>query len=262
MATEPTVNIRGVLLETINEIIRSGGSPQTHSVLQAVRQKINVPHHGHPIELAILTQWNELFRTGLLAWGMNLSNPEPPFCHVTESGKRALANASRDPSNPEGYLQHLLAQKVALSRVTRSYLTEGLDCYVAGFFKAAAVMVGAAAESMLLELRDLVVSKFEVDLKRTIPKDLKDWKISVIARGLDRMFDAGIDKKTHQKLRDRYDNYWQAFVGQIRTARNDAGHPASIEPVTPDIVHASLLIFPEMAVLANALENWVVDDMK
>lgn len=258
----PAQDFRAVFLETI-AALQGGGKHnlQTHSVFESVKQKVNLPYPGHPMEEAILTQWNELFRTGLLAWGMDLTNPNPPWFHLTEAGRRTLANVNRDPSNPAGYLKHLEAQKVSLSSVTKSYLTEGLDCYVAGLFKASAVMVGAAAESVLLELRDLVASKLD-ELQHPVPKDLKDWKISVIARGLQGVFDAGIDRKTHQKLRDRYDNYWQAFVGQIRTARNDAGHPASVDPITSDIAHASLLAFPEMAGLACALWDWVVDEMK
>src|SRR5439155_12438428 len=59
----------------------------------------------------------------------------PPWFHLTEAGRRALANVNRDPSNPAGYLKHLQTQKVSLSSVTESYLKEGLDCYVAGLFK-------------------------------------------------------------------------------------------------------------------------------
>jgi hypothetical protein len=35
----------------------------------------------------------------------------------------------------------------------------------------------------------------------------------------------------------------------------------SVDPVTPDTVHASLLIFPELPRLANNLSRWVADDL-
>jgi hypothetical protein len=41
------------------------------------------------------------------------------------------------------------------------------------------------------------------------------------------------------------------------TVRNDTGHPESIDPVTPESVHAALLIFPELAKLVANLETWV-----
>ena len=44
---------------------------------------------------------------------------------------------------------------------------------------------------------------------------------------------------------------------QIRMARNEAGHPKSIDAVTPETVHASLLIFPELAKLCHELRSWI-----
>ncbi len=62
---------------------------QQSSVLDAVAKKLGKGFD----EQAILTQWGELFRTGLLAWGLNLSNPYPPFFHLTERVSQALANS-------------------------------------------------------------------------------------------------------------------------------------------------------------------------
>jgi hypothetical protein len=59
-------------------------------------------------EQALLTAWYDLFGSGHLSWGYNLNNPDPPFCHTTEQGRRTLAQISRDPSNPDGYMAHLM----------------------------------------------------------------------------------------------------------------------------------------------------------
>jgi hypothetical protein len=107
-----------------------------NSVLNAATRRL-----GRGNDEAMLTQWGELFRTGLLAWGLNLSNPNPPFFHLTDTGRRALAHLTRDPSNPDGYLRHL-ASMTTVNDVAMSYLREGLDCYVAGLYKAAAVNGG------------------------------------------------------------------------------------------------------------------------
>jgi hypothetical protein len=48
-----------------------------------------------------------------------------------------------------------------LNAVAKSYIIEALECYVAGLFKAAAVMVGCAAEALVLEVRDFVVADLE-----------------------------------------------------------------------------------------------------
>ena len=262
MPTMPTPSVREVLLSLVYEMsaTRKGGNLQQSTLLDAAAKKL-VPYHGNPdLEEAILTQWQELFRTGLLAWGYNLSNPNPPFFHLTDVGRRALANATRDPSNPDGYMRHLDA-RAKIGAVARSYLVESLDCYAAGLFKASAVMVGAAAEAVILDVRLFVQTKYEELGRSDLPSDLNSWKIRTVTSALTRIFNNGIDRKKNAALRERYEAYWSGFATQIRTTRNETGHPTTIEPVTPDAVHASLLIFPELAGLAWALCEWIADGM-
>jgi hypothetical protein len=249
-------SIREVLLLEIKEHeagVRTGGALQQGSVLGGAAQKLGGYDHE-----AILTQWGELFRTGLLAWGMNLSNPNPPFFHLTEHGRKALENGTRDPSNPAGYLRNL-ASVATLNEVAMSYLTEGLDCYVAGLFKAAAVMVGGAAESVILDLRDVAVQRLTA-LGKPVPKPMEDWRIKTVSDAL-RVFIDGHKALLKHDLRDPFEAYWSAFALQIRTVRNEAGHPTTVAPVTPETVHASLLIFPELARLANNLSLWITTDL-
>jgi hypothetical protein len=171
MPQPTTIDIRGLLLAEIKAQEpkdQFGPTLQQGSVLDAIARTFG-QHRGQDLEQAILTQWNELFRTGLLAWGLNLSNPNPPFFHLTERGRQALANLTRDPSNPAGYLRHL-ASIATLDPIAMSYLTEGLECYVAGLFKASAVMIGCASERVILSLRDVAVQKLTA-LGKTIPRE-------------------------------------------------------------------------------------------
>ena len=143
MAQPPIPSIREVLLVVIHEQqpkSQGAASLSQGSVLDEAARRLSA-RHSQDKEEALLTQWGELFRTGILAWGMNLANPNPPHFHVTQRGRQALAGLTRDPSNPAGYLRHL-ATIAQINTVANSYLTEGLECYVAGLYKAAAVMVG------------------------------------------------------------------------------------------------------------------------
>jgi hypothetical protein len=127
-----TISIRELLLEEIQAQQPKSqiDAPLSQtSVLNAAAKRL-----GRGSDEAILTQWGELFRAGLLAWGLNLSNPNPPFFHLTDTGRRALAHLTRDPSNPDGYMRHL-ASLATVNDVAMSYLKEGLDCYVAGLYK-------------------------------------------------------------------------------------------------------------------------------
>jgi len=203
------ISIREVLLAEIKAQEPrdfTGPTLQQTSILNAVARKLGVTQDRRDLEQAILTQWSELFRTGLLAWGLNLSNPNPPFFHLTERGRQALENVARDPSNPAGYLRHL-SSVGHIDSIALSYLKESLDCYVAGLFKAAAK--------------------------------------SQFAR----------------ELRDGFESAWGAVTQQIRSTRNEVGHPSSIDPVTPDTVHASLLLFPELSKLTTGLRTWIINDL-
>lgn len=227
-------------------------------MLSAAATRLGIAHGGRDLELALLTQWSELFRTGVLAWGQSLSSPNAPFFHLTERGREALANLTRDPANPAGYLRHL--NSVAhINPIAQSYLSEALDCYVAGFFKAAAVMTGAAAERVILDLRDATVQKLAV-LNRSLPTGMSDWRVKTMSDSLHK-FLGGCKSKFPRALQEEFDAYWAAFIQQIRATRNEAGHPASIDPVTHDSVHASLLIFPHLVRLANSLDLWVKSDL-
>ncbi|MFN7916699.1 MAG: hypothetical protein U0Q55_15255 [Vicinamibacterales bacterium] len=258
--THPPNSIRDELLKVIDGLQREhDGSLQSKSVLSRTKVALQFPQYeNRELEQSLLTEWGELFRTGVLAWGLNLSNPDPPFFHLTRRGRMALSNLTRDPTNPAGYLRHL-DSIASLNAITESYLHEGLECYRDGRFKAAAVMVGVAAESVVLELRDRVVDRLET-LKRPVPKSLTEWKLKTVTDALTKIFDT-IDRKQAQATRESYDACWAPLVNQIRSARNDAGHPVSIQPVTPDAVHAALLVFPELVRTAAALDAWVLTQM-
>jgi hypothetical protein len=205
-------------------------------------------------EQALLTLWQDLFRTGYLAWGINLNNPDPPFFHLTERGKKSLEDFSRDPVNPVGYLAYV-AKEAKLNPIEQSYLEEALKTFNNDCVKSAAVMTGAAAESLAFVLRDILISKMAT-LKKSPPKDLADGRIKKVLDGLEREISTQ-KSKMPVVLRETFESQWSAFVHQIRLARNDAGHPKSIEPVTFDDAHAALLIFPKLAKLNADLISWI-----
>jgi hypothetical protein len=247
----PQDDLRSTLLAAIADQQRQhDGSLQSGPALTEVRNRLG-NNRGLEFEQGLLTAFSDLFRTGYLAWGLNLSNPNPPFFHTTERGRRALKSFSRDPSNPDGYLAHV--DSVArLTPLVRSYLGEALACYVNDLPKAAAVMVGGAAESLALELRDVLCDRLD-QLGRATPKGFKDWKIKVV---VDAIYTLVSSHKRSIPRWEAVEGYWPAYIQQIRASRNDAGHPSSVDPVTIDTVHASLLIFPELARLAFDLRAW------
>jgi hypothetical protein len=244
-------DIRAVVLEVIASLSQNTHL-QSGSVLQEASRRLARP--DLPTEQALLTVFYDLFRVGYLSWGYNLANSDPPFFHLTEVGRQALALLSRDPANPDGYLAHLRTL-AAIGPVTDSYIAEALNTFNAACFKATAVMVGAAAESLVLAVRDTLVERLQA-LGHAPPPGLQDWRIKRVLATLETTIAA---KKAllPPPLFERFEANWPAVTHQIRTARNEAGHPISVEPVTAEEVHASLLIFPELASLAKQLQAWI-----
>ena len=258
MQTTPdAVTIRRVLLEVIGQYKEPGPGLQSGSALHQVAEKLGFLHDVEK-EQALLTLWHDLFRSGHLAWGYNITNPNPPFCHITEMGRKALQQLSRDPINPEGYISHLRS-KCHLTPIPQSYIEEALRTYNSSCYKATAVMVGCASEAISLELRDALVTKM-TSLGRSVPKDLQDWRIRRVLESLKTELEKQASIMSSD-LRESFDSYWPAFTQQIRAVRNDAGHPNSIDPVTAETVHASLLIFPELAELSSHLSDWISNSL-
>src|SRR5579883_1930176 len=115
-------DIRTILLELINKKELANGNLQTGTILHEISAVLRgggdaygsammnqfAPGVSTGIaEEEVLTIFYDLFRTGYLSWGMNFNNPGSPWFHVTEKGKKALQQLSRDPSNPAGYLLYL-----------------------------------------------------------------------------------------------------------------------------------------------------------
>ena len=120
-------------------------------------------------------------------------------------------------------------------------------------------MIGGAAERIVLGLRDVTVQKLK-SLSLTSPRGMSDWKVKTVSDSLHH-FLSGHKARFPRPLRENFEAYWPAFIQQIRATRNDVGHPMSIDPVTYDAVHASLLVFPEFAKPANNLDLWVTNDL-
>lgn len=243
--------IRQVLLTIIHQDTRS--SLQSGGVLRQAAKELNILAN-EKMQQALLTVFYDLFRSGHLAWGIDIGNVSPPFFHVTEQGRKALQYLSRDPMNPDGYIAHL-STRVSLSAIPSSYIIEALNTYNATCYKATAVMVGCAAEKVILELRDTLVNRMAA-LGHHPSSELKGWKISKVLSSISNILNSK-RSSVPQSLQETYDAYWTAFTGQIRISRNDVGHPASIDPVTQETVHSSLLIFPALAQLASDLEDWI-----
>jgi hypothetical protein len=204
------------------------------------------------LKVEVLAYWNDLIRSGVLAFGSEDSWSTSRF-HLGAAGKKTLEALGRDPANAEGYLAHLRSC-ATLDAVAESYVREALHTYQAGCHKATAVMIGTGAEGIILDLRDAVVARLVASGKKA-SKELQGWKIKLVCDELSDLLEQ------HQKampaaLSGAFETYWAGFTSHVRAIRNKSGHPNSVDPVSHESVHAALLMFPEFAQLVVALKGW------
>lgn len=253
MSSRPSgKDVRATVLTVVNEQSRLESGFQSRQVLGEVSRRLGV-RNDTVIEQAILTFFHDLFRSGHLAWGFNINNPDPPFMHLTEKGRRALAHLSRDPVNYDGYMASV-GPLLTNEPIANSYIDEACIAFNSGCVKAAAVMVGAAAESLVLSVRDSLSKRYSKG--SAVPKSLGAWQVKTIRDNLSDLLD---QRKNlfPRDLKERYEGFWHSGSDAFRLSRNDAGHPSAPDPVTEEVVHASLLLFPEFARLVEDLKQWI-----
>ena len=244
---------RATLLQIIHALEKDGpGFMQAGSVLRRVAKELKTEDVDS--QQAILTIWHDLFRSGVLAPGYNIDNPDLPHIHLTDKGRKTLSDLSRDPSNPDGYMAVLKQYKLH-DAIAISYAEEAVNAYVNGCAKSAVVMIGCASERIVLMVRDELCAGLTRQT-RNVSNQLQDWRFKTVRDSITTELD-GKKSVMSQKLRDSYASFWLPCTEQMRQHRNDAGHPQSIAPVTDETVHANLLLFPTFANLALELIDWI-----
>lgn len=246
--------IQRTLLEVIDERASQGpGMFQTRPILEQVRTDLSI--RSREDEQALLVFWHDLFRIGYLAWGYDIANPVAPFCHVTKQGRKALEHFSRDPLNADGYLAYI-DNCGTINPVARSYIEEAAAAYRANCYKATAILVGGASESIILEIREHLVLKMTQSGSSKPPADLSAPQIKRVIDAIQRDIQANKTNMPHS-LYESIDGSWGTMVSQIRQTRNDLGHPNNPEIATQEHVHGILLIFPEVVRSAHKLIDWI-----
>ena len=208
------------------------------------------PGQDPVIEKQILSIFNDLFRSGLISWGKDITNPSPPLFHMTTQGEKVLKQLSQDPYNPAGYLKKL--EEAELDEITFSYLEEALGTLNAGYYKSAAFMTGAAVENLILNLRDELIN---MGIKHS---DLrKNQNISTIIDRVEKELDK-LKANMGYQLKESYEFIWGGFIHKIKTSRNNTGHPQSLKLFRQEDAYTALLMFPGLAILINDLKKFLV----
>lgn len=194
---------------------------------------------------------------GILIPGMNDNNPSWPFLRVTEYGKKCLAEDRILPHDPEGFLRDFQREVPSADQIVVEYLTESLQCYIHGLYRAAAIMLGGASEqAVLLMIESYATSISDQAAKIAFESSIQKTQSIFRKYELFKKKLHGFQQNLPRDLNENLDSLLGGIFDMIRSSRNDAGHPASGGAVSRDAVYSHLRLFPPYYKRINDLTAW------
>jgi hypothetical protein len=181
------------------------------------------------------TLW-ECFRQGLIAPGQRDGDWTYARFSRTEQGDRIVAATGVTVYDPGSYL-HALNTAHPLDEVEQRFVTQGMAAFRQQLFDAAVVMVGCAAEHLLVALGDALIVKSpasEQKVQNALRKQVSD-QIKYFEGAL-----AGQDLPPELE-RTRADRF-RFLASIIREVRNEGGHPIA-QPVDRETCEVAFSLY-------------------
>jgi hypothetical protein len=194
----------------------------------------------------------ELLIQGILAPGMNASNLEFPYIHVTEYGMKVLEANQILPYDYDGY-QEVLKKLVGetLDPVVDAYARESVGAFISGHYLAAVEMLGVAANRLM----DMLANSYTRLWGSHRVQQAFETRVNQAGRNLSHRFGLLRNALEGMDLPDGLQNSIEDLLSglytMLRYSRDDSGQPTG-RPVDREIAHANLLLFP--GICKNAYE--------
>jgi len=175
--------------------LKGGGSESNFQISDIVRTVVEIAvrngllsesprlEYQNPLADKITAIIWELIIEGIYTPGTGMQHPNLPFLRVTEYGLKCFDAGELTAHDPDDYLRRLKAACSSIDDTTLLYTGEVLDTFRTGKHLAATVMIGVAAENMLMRLVAAVhaaldmpqrQAKFERDTKGKSAKTQHD----------------------------------------------------------------------------------------
>jgi hypothetical protein len=174
----------------------------------------------------------ELVATGVIAPGNDLDyrTTNIPYFSITDYGRTVLSAGQVIPHDPDGYLVEIReAGKACVDIVALGYIQEALCCFTRGCHTASVLLLGVAAEAVILKICEILVdanTKFAVRREyESLPDSAKQKH-----RWLVKRYHSLPPKVRRNNLPDGLDVTLTSAYDLIRRQRNDLGHPQAIPP--------------------------------
>lgn len=234
-----------------------------HAKTQGINPNLRPSYQGgkeylHPGDETLLMEviWSLIIQ-GVLVPGFNDSNPNLPFVRLTEYGRHCVQEQRILPHDPDGYLREFREAIPGVDTTISDCVSECLQCYIRGLYRAAAVMLGAASEQAVLLLIESCAQSIgdqprrerfltEIERAQSIFKKFQIFQTRL----------AGVRANLPKEMRENLDSLLQGVFDLIRNSRNDAGHPALGGRVSRDDMYSHLRLFLPYCERIYGLIGW------
>jgi hypothetical protein len=169
---------------------------------------------------------------GVIAPGIGLhsSGANLPFFSITDFGREVLLAGRAIPHDPDGYLAEIRVRgKTCVDAVAAGYIEEALCCFARSCYTASVLLLGVAAEAVILKACELIVDasadptvRKVYDSLPGVVKQRHRWSVE--------QYNALPPKVRREALPDGLDVTLTSAYDLIRRQRNDLGHPQAIPP--------------------------------
>jgi len=189
--------------------------------------------------------------------GSGQGSPELPFFQVTEWGKKCLASGEFTPYDTGTYIERIRVRVPKTDSRVVLYLTESLMCFRGASYLGSAIMLGVAAETILLSLKDAIHAALDTPAKKD--------KFAAATNGKPA-------KRIYEAIRNRIDPNAQQISNDLgkedvtaelmgifdltRKTRNEAGHPTG-RKIEREEAFALLQLFPSYCQVSYEVIAWL-----
>jgi hypothetical protein len=184
------------------------------------------------------------------------SATEFPDLHITDYGRKCLRATEIIPEDPDNYLKGISGSTAAVDSTTLLYVGEALSSFRHRNYLSTAVMVGVAAESVLLKMVGAITAalptaarkeKFSKQTDTIKTKQIHDAVVNCLRSS---------QTPFPPDLQDVWEGDIDGIFDIIRRTRNDSGHPKG-RRVEQDEARALLVMFTPYSKSAHVLIEWL-----
>ena len=171
----------------------------------------------------------QLIAQGVITVGMNAANPNLPFFRITDYGRSVLEAERFIAHDPTGYMNDFesLINSV-LTEVAVNYIEEALRCFNSGCHIASILLLGVAAESVFLNLCNIIRSS--LDSENDIKKLANNLPVKTKHRWIVQRYQNLSSDVRRTQLPESLDVTLISLYDLIRRQRNELGHPQENPP--------------------------------